>query len=131
MAAAESAGVRLGVLFQDRLKPDLVRLHEFLDARRARAASLLASARVKWHRPPEYYSASRWRGTKALDGGAALVNQGDPHRGPAALAARARSTRVQALTATRAPLDRGEDVALALLAFASGAVATLEATTAA
>ena len=34
---------------------------------------LLASARVKWYRPPEYYSASRWRGTLALDGGAALL----------------------------------------------------------
>ena len=37
---------------------------------------LLASARVKWWRPPEYYSQSRWRGTRDLDGGGALINQG-------------------------------------------------------
>ena len=62
-------------------------------ARAGSAASLLVSARVKWHRPPEYYSASRWRGTLAQDGGAALVNQGDPHRRPAAVAPRARGAR--------------------------------------
>ena len=92
---------------------------------------LLVSARVKWHRPPEYYSASRWRGTLALDGGAALVNQGI-HTvdlllwllGPvAARAGRAPRARLHAI--------EGEDVALALLEFASGAVGTLEATTAA
>ena len=30
---------------------------------------------MKWCRPPEYYSQSRWRGTLALDGGGALINQ--------------------------------------------------------
>ena len=37
---------------------------------------MLADARVKWYRPPEYYAQSRWRGTWALDGGGALMNQG-------------------------------------------------------
>jgi len=31
---------------------------------------LLADARVKWYRPPEYYGQSRWRGTLALTAGA-------------------------------------------------------------
>ena len=30
---------------------------------------------MKWFRPPEYYSNSSWRGTMALDGGGALMNQ--------------------------------------------------------
>ncbi len=34
------------------------------------------SARVKWWRDQEYYSSSSWRGTWALDGGGALMNQG-------------------------------------------------------
>ena len=89
---------------------------------------LLASARVKWHRPPEYYSASRWRGTKALDGGAALVNQGI-HTVDLLLWLLGPVDRVHALTATQLHAIEGEDVALALLRFASGAVATLEATT--
>ena len=31
---------------------------------------------MKWYRPPEYYRASRWRGTWPLDGGGAVMNQG-------------------------------------------------------
>jgi UDP-N-acetyl-2-amino-2-deoxyglucuronate dehydrogenase len=127
VAAAQTAGVKLGVLFQDRLKPDLVRLREFLH-RGGLGRVLLASARVKWHRPPEYYSASRWRGTKALDGGAALVNQGI-HTVDLLVWLLGPVARVHALTATLLHSIEGEDVALALLRFASGAVATLEATT--
>jgi predicted dehydrogenase len=129
VAAAERAGVKLGVLFQDRLKPDLVRLREFLGGG-GLGRILLASARVKWHRPPEYYSSSRWRGTQALDGGAALVNQGI-HTVDLLLWLLGPVARVQALTARQLHAIEGEDVALALLRFASGAVATLEATTAA
>ena len=92
--------------------------------------SLLASASVKWHRPPEYYSASRWRGTKALDGGAALVNQGI-HTVDLLVWLLGPVARVHALTATQLHSIEGEDVALALFRFASGAVATFEATTAA
>lgn len=127
VTAAETAGVTLGVLFQDRLKPDLVRLREHVRGG-GLGRVLLASARVKWHRPPEYYSASRWRGTKALDGGAALVNQGI-HTVDLLVWLLGPVARVHALTATHLHSIEGEDVALALLRFASGAVATLEATT--
>ncbi len=129
VAAAEAAGVKLGVLFQDRLKPDLARLREFLRGG-GLGRVLLASARVKWHRPPEYYSASRWRGTKALDGGGALVNQGI-HTVDLLVWLLGPVARVHGLTATRLHSIEGEDVALALLRFASGAVASFEATTAA
>jgi predicted dehydrogenase len=44
--------------------------------RGALGKTILADARVKWYRPPEYYGNSRWRGTLALDGGGALINQG-------------------------------------------------------
>jgi predicted dehydrogenase len=127
VAAAGKAGVKLGVLFQDRLKPDLLRLREFL-AGDGLGRVLLASARVKWHRPPEYYSASAWRGTKALDGGAALINQGI-HTADLLLWLLGPVTDVRALTGTLLHVIEGEDVALALLRFASGALATLEATT--
>ena len=127
VAAAGKAGVKLGVLFQDRLKPDLVRLRGFL-AGGGLGRVLVASARVKWHRPPEYYSASTWRGTKALDGGAALVNQGI-HTVDLLLWLLGPVVDVRALTGTLLHAIEGEDVALALLRFASGALATLEATT--
>jgi len=124
---AERAGVELGVLYQDRLNPELARLREAI-AQGALGRALLVSARVKWHRPPEYYAASRWRGTKALDGGAALVNQGI-HTVDLLLWLLGPVARVSALLATAVHAIEGEDVALALLAFASGALGTLEATT--
>jgi UDP-N-acetyl-2-amino-2-deoxyglucuronate dehydrogenase len=125
--AAAAAGVRLGVLFQDRRKPALVRLAEFL-REGGLGRVLLVSARVKWHRPPEYYSGSRWRGTLAQDGGGALVNQGI-HTVDLLLWMLGPVARVQALAARQARAIEGEDTALALLEFASGAVGTLEATT--
>ena len=125
--AAERADLRLGVLFQDRLEPAFVRLKSAVDEG-ALGKPLLASARVKWHRPPEYYSGSRWRGTLALDGGAALINQGI-HTVDLLLWLLGPVARVRALTTTAVHAIEGEDVALALLEFESGAVATLEATT--
>jgi len=129
VAAAAAAGVKLGVLFQDRLKPDLVALQRFVHGG-GLGRVLLASARVKWHRPPEYYSSSNWRGRPALDGGAALINQG-VHTVDLLLWLLGDVARVHAITATSLHAIESEDIALALLEFESKAVATLEATTAA
>ncbi len=129
VAACDRAGVKLGVLFQDRLKPDLVRLKDFV-AKGGLGKPLLASARVKWHRPPEYYADSRWRGRRALDGGAALINQG-VHTVDLLLWLLGDVKRVKGLAATSFHQIESEDIALALLEFESGAAATLEATTAA
>jgi predicted dehydrogenase len=123
------AGVTLGVIFQDRLKPDVVRMKALIDSGRL-GAPILASARVRWYRPPAYYTGSRWRGTQALDGGGALMNQG-VHTvdllqwlfGPV--------RRVSANTATRLHQIEVEDTAVAALEFASGALGTLEAATSA
>ena len=129
LAAATRAGVKLGVFFQDRLKPDLVRAKKLIDDGRV-GRVLLASARVKWYRPPDYYSASRWRGTWALDGGGALMNQGI-HTVDTLLWLLGPVTSVGAQTPTLLHAIEVEDTAIATLTFASGAVATLEATTAA
>src|SRR6516162_4372208 len=75
IAEAETAGVKLGVIFQDRCKPGIRRMKDLVD-RGVLGTLILADARVKWYRPPEYYANSRWRGTWSLDGGAALINQG-------------------------------------------------------
>jgi len=75
IAECRKAEVKLGVIFQDRFKQDICRLRQFIQDG-ALGRPLLADARVKWYRPPEYYRDSRWRGTWALDGGGALMNQG-------------------------------------------------------
>lgn len=129
IAAAEAAGVSLGVFFQDRFKPDICRLKALLDAGRL-GRPLFVDARVPWYRPPEYYSASRWRGTWALDGGGALMNQGI-HTVDLLVWLFGDVVRLQAVTATSLHRIEVEDTALALLEFASGAVGVLAVTTAA
>src|SRR5580704_4129661 len=73
--AAKQCGVKLGVIFQDRRKAHIRQLKSWVD-QGLLGKILFVDARVKWYRPPEYYASSRWRGTLALDGGGALINQG-------------------------------------------------------
>jgi predicted dehydrogenase len=129
LEACDRAGVRLGVIFQDRTAPDLVWLRRQIAAG-VLGRILLVSARVKWYRPPEYYAGSRWRGTWALDGGGALMNQGI-HTVDLLLWLLGDVARVQAVTRTALHAIEVEDTAVATLEFAAGAVGTLEATTAA
>jgi UDP-N-acetyl-2-amino-2-deoxyglucuronate dehydrogenase len=128
IAATEEAGVRLGVIFQDRMKPGIVALKQLVDSG-GLGRVLRVSARVPWYRPPDYYRLSRWRGTTALDGGGALMNQG-VHTVDLLLWLLGDVTRVQARTATLLHEIESEDTAVALLEFESGALGVLEATTA-
>jgi UDP-N-acetyl-2-amino-2-deoxyglucuronate dehydrogenase len=129
IAAAEKANVKLAVIFQDRLKPNIQRLKHWLD-RGLLGKPLIVDARVKWYRPPDYYSSSKWRGSFALDGGGALINQA-VHTVDLLLYLLGDVARVQARTATVLHKIEAEDTALATVEFASGAVGTLLATTAA
>ena len=129
ITACKQAGVKLGVFFQDRFAPDLVKLKRALDEG-ALGKPLLASARVKWWRPPEYYGRSRWRGKRALDGGGAVMNQG-VHTVDLLLWLLGDVRRVFARQATALHEIEVEDVLVATLEFRSGALASFEATTAA
>jgi UDP-N-acetyl-2-amino-2-deoxyglucuronate dehydrogenase len=125
----DRAGVKLGVFFQERLVPELVALKRRID-RGELGQPLFISGQVKWYRPPEYYAASRWRGTFAWDGGGALMNQGI-HTVDVLLWLFGDVVRVTGRTATRLHAIEVEDTAAALLEFANGATGTIEATTAA
>lgn len=125
--AAEESRVKLGVIFQDRMKPHIRRLKDWMD-RRVLGKPLLVDARVKWYRPPEYYANSRWRGTLALDGGGAVINQGI-HTIDLLLWLLGDVVRVQARTTTQLHAIEAEDTATAILEFASGALGVFHATT--
>ena len=127
--AAEQSGVKLGVIFQDRIKPHIRQLKEWIDCGQL-GKPLLVEARVKWYRPPEYYSGSQWRGTLTLDGGGALINQG-VHTADLLLWLLGDVARVQAHVATQFHAIEAEDVAAAILEFSNGALGVLHATTAA
>ncbi len=73
IAACEENGVKLGATHQFRSYPVFRRLYEAIG--QGRLGSLYyGSAFVPWYRSHEYYSRG-WQGTKALDGGGALMNQ--------------------------------------------------------
>jgi len=127
--AAKQSRVQLGVIFQDRTKPHIRQLKNWVD-QGLLGTLLFVEARVKWNRPPEYYASSRWRGTLALDGGGALINQG-VHTVDLLLWLLGDVIRVQARTATQLHKIEAEDTAVAILEFASGALGILHATTAA
>jgi UDP-N-acetyl-2-amino-2-deoxyglucuronate dehydrogenase len=126
--AAASAGVLLTVISQHRFDPGLRRLRELVDQGRL-GRLVLGDAITKWYRSQGYYDSGDWRGTWALDGGGALMNQGVHYldllcwiMGPV--------DQVTALCVTKAHTIEVEDVALAQLRFRSGAVGLLQATTA-
>jgi UDP-N-acetyl-2-amino-2-deoxyglucuronate dehydrogenase len=126
---AKQCGVKLGVIFQDRTKPHIRQLKSWID-QGLLGRILFVDARVKWYRPPEYYASSRWRGTFALDGGGALINQG-VHTVDLLLWLFGDIVRVQGRTATLVHKIEAEDTAAAILEFESGAMCMLQATTAA
>jgi UDP-N-acetyl-2-amino-2-deoxyglucuronate dehydrogenase len=129
IAAAKQYDVRLGVIFQDRTKPHIRRLKNWLD-QDLLGKVLFVDACVKWYRPPDYYANSRWRGTQTLDGGGALINQG-VHTVDLLLWLLGDVVRVQARTATLFHKIEAEDTAVAILEFSSGALGVFHATTAA
>lgn len=127
--ACDRAGVKLGVFFQDRVAPDIRRLKNLVDDG-ALGKPFLVSGRLRWYRPPEYYSGSRWRGTSALDGGGALINQG-VHTVDLLLWLMGDVARVSARSTTALHDIEVEDTIVATLEFRNGAIGTLEAATSA
>jgi predicted dehydrogenase len=121
------ARVQLGVCFQDRVAPDILKLKQLVDAGRL-GKPILVSGRVKWYRPPEYYRDSRWRGTFELDGGGALINQG-VHTVDLLLWLMGDVAQVNAKAKTALHDIEVEDTVVATLEFANGAIGTLEAGT--
>ena len=129
-AACERAGVTLGAILNRRFNPAVEAVDAALAADRLGRLTL-CSAYVKWWRNQAYYDSAGWRGTWALDGGGALMNQAI-HTVDQLLHFAGDVTRVTAMTG-RVGHERieVEDVAVASLQFASGALGTIEATTAA
>jgi len=129
IAECDRAGKKLAVCFQDRTAPDLGKLKQLIDAG-GLGKPILASAQVRWYRPPEYYRNSRWRGTQALDGGGALINQ-SIHTVDLLLWLMGDVARVQAKTITALHDIEVEDTVVATLEFSNGAVGTFQAATSA
>jgi predicted dehydrogenase len=125
----DSQGVLLSVMLQHRLRPAATRLRDLLKTGDL-GPLVSASASVRWWRPQSYYD-EPGRGTLARDGGGVLMTQAI-HTLDLLLSYTGLPTRVMGLAST-SPVHNmeGEDCACALLHYANGAMATLQATTAA
>jgi predicted dehydrogenase len=125
--ACDQAGVKFGCVFQRRLMP------EAIAARRAVADGtlgklVLADGYFKYYRSQEYYNSAGWRGTWALDGGGALMNQGIHGIDLLDWMTGGIET-VYAHTKTLAREIEVEDTAVILLTFKNGALGVIEGTT--
>jgi len=128
--ACQKNGVQLGTIFPSRFHQASQILKRAVDSGKFGRLTL-GDAYVKWYRTQEYYDSGNWRGTWALDGGGALMNQAIHSvdllawlMGPVAEI----TAQVGLLAHERIEV---EDTAVATLRFANGALGVIEATTAA
>lgn len=127
LAEARKANVKVAAIFQARLSRGAVALKQAIDAGRFGRLSL-CSAYIKWHRSAAYYTG--WKGTLQMDGGGAVINQAI-HAIDLLQWLAGMPSDIFAWKTRRVHLDiEAEDTACAALRFASGALGTIEATTA-
>ena len=126
---AES-GVKLCTIFPSRFSPANLALKSAIDEGRFGRLTL-GDTYVKWWRTQEYYDGGGWRGTWALDGGGAFMNQAI-HNVDLLAWLMGDVAEVTGFTGTLAhERIEVEDTGVACLKFASGAIGVMEATTAA
>ncbi len=125
---AAECGVRIFPVFQNRHNKAVQRVLQGL--RSGELGQLrTAAVRVRWCRPQRYYDLAPWRGTFAMDGGC-LTNQGIHHID----LLRQLGGEVQRVCSSFRTLGADievEDTVTAVMEFSSGAIGSLEVTTAA
>jgi len=130
IAACAKADVELGAILPSRYSPANLALKQAIDAGRFGRLTL-GDTYVKWWRTQQYYDSGNWRGSWALDGGGAYMNQAI-HNVDLLYWMMGEVAEVVGMTATLAhERIEVEDVGAAIVKFKNGAIGTLEATTAA
>lgn len=127
-AQADRLGSRIFAVFQNRFNCAVQRVEQGISSGELGAVRTVA-VRVRWCRPQRYYDLAPWRGTWAMDGGC-LTNQGIHHID----LLRKLGGEIAAVCSRHATLGAGievEDTSTATIRFVSGALGSLEITTAA
>ncbi len=128
--ACQQSGVKLTSISQHRFDPGIVELKSAIQAGKLGRLNF-GGAYTQWYRSQDYYDSGGWRGTWALDGGGALINQSIHYvdllqflMGPvdelSAYCALSAHERIEV-----------EDLAVASLRFQSGALGVIEGMTSA
>lgn len=125
----ETEGVLLSGIFNRRFTPAVEALRKAVQSGRFGVLTF-CDAYVKWYRTQAYYDSAAWRGTWALDGGGALMNQ-SIHTIDLLIYI---AGNIKRLSATTACLSHEgievEDTAVAILEFESGARGVIQGSTA-
>jgi len=123
----QETGRKMAVISQHRFDESTMKVHELVE-QKALGRLVLGNAIVPWWRSQKYYDSGAWRGTWELDGGGVLMNQSIHSidllqwlMGPV--------KSIYAYTDTLVHRMETEDVAVAVLRFANGALGTISATT--
>lgn len=127
IAAASQSGRWLGAVLPARFGDGARALKSAVDQGRFGRLTL-CSAYVKWWRTEEYYRSGKWRGTWALDGGGALMNQGI-HAVDLLQWLAGMPVEVSAFAATLGHQIEVEDTLVASLRFEHGALGVIECAT--
>ncbi len=129
VAAADAAGVKLGVVLQHRFRPTGTALAELVRGGRL-GALVSASVRLNNWRPQDYYD-QPGRGTRERDGGGVLLTQAI-HTLDLLISAAGAPSEVTAYAVT-SPVHRmeTEDLVAGAMRFDNGAIGSLTATTSA
>ncbi len=125
--ACEKNRVLLSAVAQSRFAQGVRMTKDALDEGRL-GKLVCADIYMKYHRSQEYYDSGGWRGTKAVDGGGALMNQGI-HGVDLLLYLAGDVKSVYALSKTLTRKIEVEDTLSAVLEFRSGALGVIQATT--
>jgi UDP-N-acetyl-2-amino-2-deoxyglucuronate dehydrogenase len=119
---------KLSVIFQSRYTPAAKKVRKGVD-QGLLGRLILGDAYIKWYRSPEYYKSNAWRGTKAIDGGGALINQAI-HTIDLLQWMMGGVKRLNGLVRTSTHAIESEDLGVATVEYANGAVGVIEGSTA-
>jgi len=123
----QATGVKLAVISQHRFDQASLQVHDLIEEK-AFGRLVLGNAIVPWWRSQQYYDSGDWRGTWKLDGGGVLMNQ-TIHSIDLLQWLMGPVKSVFGYTDTLVHRMETEDVAVAVLRFADGALGTIAATT--
>lgn len=126
--ACQDNNVQLCTIFPSRFHDANMALKKAVDAGRFGKLTL-GETTCKWWRSQEYYDEGGWKGTMALDGGGALMNQAI-HNVDLLIYMMGEPVEICGFTATLAhERIEVEDTAVACLRFANNALGVIQATT--
>ncbi|HTK06484.1 MAG TPA: Gfo/Idh/MocA family oxidoreductase [Ktedonobacteraceae bacterium] len=123
----KETGRKVAVISQHRFDPAAVQVHKLVQEG-AFGRLVLGNAAIPWWRSQKYYDSGAWRGTWELDGGGILMNQ-SIHSIDVLQWLMGPVKSIRAYTDTLVHQMETEDVAVAVLRFANGALGTISATT--